>query len=455
MVDENSLIDYALNQGADFIEIFYSQSHKIRKSLSKDEKSSDLEYQSGWRITIYNQRGVSSFFSSDPQSLQNKIDKYTERASKLPIKYYDELIKRLASNTEELKFKPKTAFCDISDEEIDNRLTDFFNSIQKEGDKWELKIAIEAAQFKENYYNSLDSKLIFEYPQSFLQVQAYPDTKDFSKPYENVIGGRQGLGLLLDYHDEFFSNIRSDLIEIQKASILKPDKYNCVLSPTSAWLFVHESVGHSAEADVVLNGDSFLAGFLGQKIADSHVSIIDDPTFDKTGMKFYDHEGTKGKEVRIIDQGIHNELMHNRRTASLLREIPTGNAFSDHIYNSALVRMRSILVEPGDYSKDEILDETQNGIYIGSSIGGAVNSRTGMFNIQVQYAQEIINGELGKWYKTTNFNGSTLVTLQKIGAIGKELSQQPAPCSKDKQNMILAAISPHVQVNDLQVGLNE
>ena len=207
-------------------------------------------------------------------------------------------------------------------------------------------------------------------------------------------------------------------------------------------------------ADVVLNGDSFLAGFLGQKIADTHVSVVDDPSFDKTGMKFYDHEGTKGREVRIIDHGIHNELMHNRRTASLLREKPSGNAYSDNIYNSALVRMRSIFVEPGDFAKEEILEETQNGIYIGSSIGGAVNSRTGMFNIQVQYAREIKDGELGTWYKASNINGSTLITLQKIGAIGKELMQQPAPCSKDKQNMILAAISPHVQVNDLQVGLN-
>jgi predicted Zn-dependent protease len=454
MVDENYLIDYALNQGADYIEVFHSESQKIRRSLSNNEKVSDLEYQSGWRITIYNQGGVSNFFSSNQQSLKGLIDKYTKRASKLPIKYYDELVKRLASNTEELIFKPKTSFCDISDEEIDNRLTDFFQIIQQEGDNWELEIALETARFKENYFNSLGSKLIFEYPQSFLQVQAYPDLRDFSKPYEKVAGGRQGEDLLLDYHDEFFSSIRSDLLEIQNASLLKPDKYNCVLSPTSAWLFVHESVGHSAEADVVLNGDSFLAGFLGQKIADTHVSVIDDPAFDKTSMKFYDHEGTKGREVRIIDHGIHNELMHNRRTASLLRETPSGNAFSDHIYNSALVRMRSIFVEPGDYAKEEILEETKNGVYIGSSLSGAVNSRTGMFNIQVQYAREILDGELGSWYKGTNINGSTLITLQKIGVIGKELMQQPAPCSKEKQNMILAAISPHVQVNDLQVGLN-
>ncbi|MCG3219503.1 MAG: TldD/PmbA family protein, partial [Candidatus Heimdallarchaeota archaeon] len=433
MVDENNLIEYALKQGADYIEIFHSQSHKIRKSISKDEKCSDLAYQSGWRITIYNQGGVSNFFSSDPQSLKKEIDKYTERASKLPIKYYDELIKRLANNTEELIFKPKKPFLDISDEEIDNKLTDFFQIIQQEGHNWELEIAIESTHFKESYFNSLGSKLIFEYPQSFLQVQAFPDISDFSRPYEKVAGGRQGLDLLLDYPEEFFSDIRSDLLEIQKASLLKPDKYDCVLSPTSAWLFVHESVGHSAEADVVLNGDSFLAGYIGQKIADTHVSIIDDPTFDKTGMKYYDHEGTKGREVRIIDHGIHNELMHNRRTASLLREKPSGNAYSDNIYNSALVRMRSIFVEPGDFAKEEILEETQNGIYIGSSIGGAVNSRTGMFNIQVQYAREIKDGELGTWYKASNINGSTLITLQKIGAIGKELMQQPAPCSKDKQ----------------------
>ena len=155
-----------------------------------------------------------------------------------------------------------------------------------------------------------------------------------------------------------------------------------------------------------------------------------------------------------IDHGIHNELMHNRRTASVLREDPSGNAFSDNIYNSALVRMRSIFVEPGDHALEEILEQTQNGVYIGNSIGGAVNSRTGMFNIQIQYARKITDGELGAWHKATNINGSTLSTLQKIGAIGKELMQQPAPCSKDKQNMILAAISPNVQVMDLQVGFN-
>jgi TldD protein len=54
----------------------------------------------------------------------------------------------------------------------------------------------------------------------------------------------------------------------------------CVLDPELAGVFIHEAVGHAAEADLVLEDSSILAGKIGSTIAAPGVTVYDDPTMD-------------------------------------------------------------------------------------------------------------------------------------------------------------------------------
>src|SRR5579864_8649920 len=88
-----------------------------------------------------------------------------------------------------------------------------------------------------------------------------------------------------------------------------------------------EHIFEGVNGDSVYRGASFLAGKLGQKIAASHVNVIDDGTMvGGFGTSPFDGEGIPTRRTTVIDKGVLSSYLLNSYTAKKLGLQTTGNA---------------------------------------------------------------------------------------------------------------------------------
>ncbi|MBI3859268.1 MAG: TldD/PmbA family protein [Thaumarchaeota archaeon] len=148
------------------------------------------------------------------------------------------------------------------------------------------------------------------------------------------------------------------------------DTLDVVLSPELSGIAAHESVGHPQEADRVLGregaqaGESYLkAESLGRKIGSDEANVSDDPTLtNSNGFTPVDDEGVVGKKRKLIKNGVINEFLQNRVTASEFRTSSNGASRSVAFDREPIIRMSNTFVEPGDYSTDELMKEVKHGV---------------------------------------------------------------------------------------------
>src|SRR5450432_152312 len=92
---------------------------------------------------------------------------------------------------------------------------------------------------------------------------------------------------------------------------------------------------------------SFLAGKLGQKIADKRITLIDDGTIPHLfGSQPFDDEGVPTRRTPVIERGVLKNYLLNTYTARKLGMKTTGNA-SRGITGNAGIGHGNFYLEPG------------------------------------------------------------------------------------------------------------
>ncbi len=226
--------------------------------------------------------------------------------------------------------------------------------------------------------------------------------------------------------------------------------YPVVLGPKAVGVFVHEAFGHLAEADLVVGG-SALQGKRGVKVASELVTIIDAPDVDDGfGTFSFDDEGVEASRATIVENGVHVGVMNSRVYASLMGDKPTGNGRAESFRHPPIVRMRNTILLPRDHSFEELLEGIDFGYYIVSTAGGQTNL-DGSFQVGIEEAYEIVNGEIGSPVRNLGITGNTLETLKNIDAVGKDFKLGYGRCGKE-QLAFVSEGGPHVRVKRISVG---
>lgn len=239
-------------------------------------------------------------------------------------------------------------------------------------------------------------------------------------------------------------------VEQLRAKPPKGGTFPVVLGPNVVGVFVHEAFGHLAEADYTLSG-SVLLNRLGKKIASDVVTFYDDGTIKGAFGSFkYDDEGIPAQKTLLVKDGVVVGLMHNRETAQKLDANPTGNARAEDFRVEPIIRMRNTFIEPKDYSFEELVEGIKFGYYFKNFRGGQANI-DGTFQVGIQEAYEIVNGELGEPVRNASISGNTLETLLKVDAVGKDFELWPGRCGKG-QTAFVCDGGPHVRVKEVLVG---
>ena len=239
-------------------------------------------------------------------------------------------------------------------------------------------------------------------------------------------------------------------VEQLTAKAPKGGTFPVVLGPNVVGVFVHEAFGHLAEADLALSG-GVLSSNLGKKIASDVVTFYDDGTINGAFGSFkYDDEGVPAQKTLLISDGVVAGLMHNRETARKFNAAPTGNARAEDFRVEPIIRMRNTFMAPRDYSLEELVEGIRAGYYFKSFRGGQANI-DGTFQVGIQEAYEIVNGEIGEPVRNASISGNTLETLFKVDAAGKDFELWPGRCGKG-QTAFICDGGPHIRVKEVTVG---
>jgi TldD protein len=239
-------------------------------------------------------------------------------------------------------------------------------------------------------------------------------------------------------------------VEQLRARPPKGGTFPVVLGTNVVGTFVHEAFGHLAEADLTLSG-SVLSGKLGKKVASDIVTLYDDGTVKGAFGSFkYDDEGVPTQKTLLVKNGVVVGLMHNRETAYHFNAKPTGNARAEDFRVEPIIRMRNTYIEPKNCSFEELMEDMKFGYYLRSFRGGQANL-DGTFQVGIQEAYEIVDGELGEPVRNASISGNTLETLLKVDAVGKEFELWPGVCGKG-QSAFVCDGGASTRVKEVLVG---
>jgi TldD protein len=231
-------------------------------------------------------------------------------------------------------------------------------------------------------------------------------------------------------------------------------KFTCILDSKMTGMMAHEAFGHACEADAILAGASVLEGRLGKKVADDGITLVDDPTIKNTfGYFALDWEGVKAKRHVLIERGILKEFLHNLESSGRMGVKPNGSSRSQGYNSPPIIRMSNTYIGPGDWGKDELIEELKHGLLIQGSQYGYVEPAKGQFMFKCDEAYEVKNGEVGQRYRDASLSGVILEVLNNVQGIGNDfLLGDPGYCGKNGQSARTTDGGPHICVADMVVG---
>ena len=197
-----------------------------------------------------------------------------------------------------------------------------------------------------------------------------------------------------------------------------------ILDATQLALQVHESCGHPIELDRVFGTEASYAGtsFLTPEKYGTfrYGSDIVNMTADATipgglGTFGWDDEGVPAQRVPIVRDGIFCGYLTSRETAQQLREIvgdgapeTSGGAMRADGWNRIpIIRMTNVNLEPGEWEFDDLIADTDDGIYMEMNRSWSIDDKRLNFQFGTELAYEIKGGKMGRLLKNATYTGIT------------------------------------------------
>ena len=227
-----------------------------------------------------------------------------------------------------------------------------------------------------------------------------------------------------------------------------------VLAPGDSGILLHEAVGHGLEADFNRKGTSNYSGQVGQQVASTLVTVIDDPTLPGSrGSINVDDEGHDARPVTLIEQGILRGYMQDRQS-SLHFSVPSGNGRRESFRSAPMPRMTNTIMLGGPHEPEEIIRSVKRGVFAKRFSGGQVNISNGDFVFSLTESYLIEDGELTAPLKGVNLIGNGPDVLRKVDMLGTdvELSDGIWTCGKEGQSVPVGVGCSTTRISAITVG---
>ncbi len=181
-----------------------------------------------------------------------------------------------------------------------------------------------------------------------------------------------------------------------------------------------EHIFEGINGDSVYRGASFLAGKLGEQIAATNVTVIDDGTIiGGFGTTPFDGEGIPTRRTVVIENGILKSYLLNTYTAKKLKLETTANA-SRGLAGTPGIGPGNYFLERGQKSPKEMIGAIKDGLYITEFLGHGANLVTGDYSRGAS-GMWIVNGELAYPVEEITVAGNLKEMFRNISEIGSDL----------------------------------
>jgi len=188
-------------------------------------------------------------------------------------------------------------------------------------------------------------------------------------------------------------------------------------------LQIHESCGHPIELDRVFGAEAAFAGTsfltpdkLGTFRYGSDVVTITADTLTPGGLGTfgYDDEGVPAQKTDIVKNGTFVGYLTSRETTSQLRHThphaparSNGSMRADGWNRIPIVRMTNVSLEPGTWTLENLIADTDDGIYMIMNKSWSIDDKRLNFQFGTELAYKVKGGKLGQMLKNATYTGIT------------------------------------------------
>ncbi|WP_019230528.1 TldD/PmbA family protein [Sedimentibacter sp. B4] len=264
---------------------------------------------------------------------------------------------------------------------------------------------------------------------------------------------------------EFYENLDVDKYA-KEASRIAVTMVNAKYSPSGKMpviidngfggVIFHEACGHGLEATSVAKGLSVFSDKIGQKIASPLVTAIDDGTIPNEWGSFnIDDEGTPSHRNVLIENGILKGYMIDKLNARRMNMDITGSGRRQSYRYAPTSRMSNTFIDNGKSSPEEIIANTEKGIYAKYMGGGSVNPSTGEFNFAVMEGYIVENGKIKDPVRGATLIGKGTDILNKIDMVGNNMTHGQGMCGSVSGSIPTNVGQPMIRVSEITVGGRE
>ena len=265
--------------------------------------------------------------------------------------------------------------------------------------------------------------------------------------------------------------LAEEAVELLSAPQCPSGRYTIILDPSQLYLQLHESCGHPAELDRVFGTEASYAGtsFLttdklesGFRYGSDLIDIVADATAPGgMGTFGWDDEGVAAQAVPLVREGIFVGYLSSRETAPRIGRQSGGAMRADGWNRIPLIRMTNVnlLPKPGQ-SLDEIVADTDDGLYLASNRSWSIDDRRLNFQFATEVAYEIKGGRKGRLFKNPTYTGITYEFWRSCDAVGDDRSYVmlgTPNCGKGEPGQVghVGHAVPGARFRNVQVGVGK
>jgi TldD protein len=228
-----------------------------------------------------------------------------------------------------------------------------------------------------------------------------------------------------------------------------------VLGPGWPGVLLHEAIGHGLEGDFNRKGSSAFAGRIGETVASTLCTVVDDGTLAKRrGSLNVDDEGVPTQRTVLIENGVLACYLQDKLNARLMGVAPTGNGRRESYAHLPMPRMTNTYMLPGPHTAEEIIASVDKGLYAVNFGGGQVDITSGKFVFSASEAYLIEKGKVTRPVKGATLIGNGPDVLTRVSMVGDDLAldEGVGTCGKEGQSVPVGVGQPTLKVDELTVG---
>lgn len=255
-----------------------------------------------------------------------------------------------------------------------------------------------------------------------ISATAHTDGETQVRSYPAALGGQfMAVGYELIESMDLVGHaeqVREQAIELLSAEPCPIGDLDIILSGDQIGLQIHESVGHATELDRVQGWEANLAGtsFVDTdklqgafRYGNEIVNLVADATVPGgLATVGYDDDGVRSQRWHIVQDGLFTGYQTSRDTAHFEDNLRSrGCSRAEGPGHVPIVRMCNLSLLPGSWNFDDLVADTEDGIYMERVKSWSIDQQRLNFQFTCEWGREIKHGKFGRLFKNPTYQGIT------------------------------------------------